>query len=247
MRTRLFHTLSTLALVVVALGLGAITLTACAAGSGATPPTTTGAGPSAPAIPDDARFSDLMTEWPVAVPAAVNVHGYEFIVGPEGRLRRATLTSTDATAEDGRAWVETVAAQWGVAPIREVGNEFWAAWSPGGAGVRVPIGNGTVQFIYIASSPSPAYSPPRAWELPEPPDLGFTDARATYSDTSDRYEFFAPTGTSVEPLVAYMATLAAEGWEITNEHRATQGGARFEWASDADGVTLTFHQNVRSE
>jgi hypothetical protein len=247
MRTRLFHTLSMLALFVVALGLGAITLTECAAGSVDTPQSTIGAGPSVHPVQNDARFTELMAEWKVAVPAAVDVHGYEFIFGPEGRLRRATLTSSGATAEDGSAWVETVASQWDVAPMREVGNEFWAAWSPGGAGVRVPVGDGTVQFIYIPSSPSPAYSPPLAWELPEPPDLGFTDARATYSDTSDRYEFIAPTGTSVEPLLTYMTVLAAEGWELTNEQHATRDGARFEWASDADGVTLTFHQNVRSE
>lgn len=251
MRTRILHTLGALALGVIALGLGMITIVSsgstAATGQRATVPvesaSTVGADAAAThPLEHDARFAELMTGWSITVPADVAIDDYGFIVGFDGQLRRATLVSGDATADTGKAWVNAVAAGWGVAPLQEEGTGFWAAWLPEVGGVRAPVGADSVSFVYVVNPVSPAFALPTGWNVPALPAGDFIDARVIRSATTDTYEFVAAgrPGDATE----YLTQLAAAGWDIVDDRHAVRDGDRFEWHAGAEQTVLRFEQGV---
>jgi len=193
MNTRILHWLGVLALAAAAVVLGVFSFAAAELGTAAAPDAARGT---------DSSYARLPVEWTVAVPAGVRIGGHTATVGFDGQFRRGTLWAPGATREQGKAWVDAVAASWGVPAIQEDGNGYWAAWSPGVGHVRAPFDAEGVRFSYAVDAAPAAFTWPDDWDLPQAAELGFTDARMTRGDASVTYEFDAPAAVGHRPHAA---------------------------------------------
>jgi hypothetical protein len=263
MRTRIHRSLCSLAvgaLVLGAIALTAIALAGCGVSTAAAPqPNRTEAsdasvvpgGTASTPIMEDARLDELMANWTVTVPVGVDVHDYDFVTGSDGRFRRASLTAKNAPEGAAKDWVAVVAAEWGVTPTQEEGNGYWAAWLPDVGRVRAPVDGDTVRFTYIASSEGAEFTLPvgwdaDGWDVPPPPDAGFTEARLTRTATSDRFEFVDAPASQSGVIAAYLAALAGDGWKIVDERTAVTDAAELEWHTENDLLNLTVTRDVPS-
>ncbi|MDO9395544.1 MAG: hypothetical protein Q7T71_03255 [Herbiconiux sp.] len=218
------------------------TMTAAAASASPTPVET---DITVPEIERDARFEALMTEWDIPVPDGVPIAGYSFIHGFDGQLRIADLMSYDSSEQEAKAWVDAVAAEWGVVAERQDGDGSWTAWLPGTGFVKAQnegAGDDEVLFVYNPDVTDTPFTMPTDWDIPLPPDLGFTDARRSLTNYADTYEFMSAPLTARDGARGYVNGLVADGWSLDDERTATSGSARAEWSTTGDTVQVTYQE-----
>lgn len=189
-------------------------------------------------------------QWDIPRPGITDYSLTDLTWGFEGELRIAMLNAPEATMDDGKAWIEAIAAEWG-AEIKQESDGDWSVYHPaegrnaraqghkdGSPGITFAYHPRSIPADYVADVQLPAH-----WqELPLPEGIAFTDARIQISQNAARGSAPASTRTIYEMRTADTAQqmllqewidgLVTDGWTRGSGLHITAGDTRISASTD---------------